>query len=76
MLLWYRSSSKLWRVLYASRSISIQSRSQCSKEESLVGFNDYKTTWENFKIDVPSCFNFAENVLEKWRHKEKVKIFI
>lgn len=39
---------------------------------SAVGFDDYALGVQKDVLEVPSHFNFAENVLENWREKETV----
>ena len=47
-------------------------RASFSTEASAVGFNDYEKGVEEDRLDVPTYFNFAEDVLEKWCLEEQV----
>ena len=40
--------------------------------DSRTGFVDYKKEKNNFKLEAPEYFNFA-NVLDEWAQKEKVR---
>ena len=57
-------------------AVNVTNSSPCalfSTEASAVGFNDYEKGFKEDRLDVPTYFNFAEDVLEKWCLEEQVK---
>ena len=63
----------LHSVAAAVRVINNTSCALFSTEASAVGFNDYDKGFKKDRLDVPTYFNFAEDVLEKWCLEEQVK---
>ena len=57
-------------------SVLINTSKALSTDVSAVGFNDYDLGIKEHLLEVPTYFNFAEDVLGKWCLEEQVRYWI
>ena len=71
---------RLQHTLNVHRSISLSARTLMSPlsatAPSALGYTDYETERNNFKLEAPEYYNFALDVIDKWAKEEKVILVI
>lgn len=57
---------------YLAISGSVRALHKDYRRATPQNFSSYESMKQNFKLEIPEYFNFAEDVLDQWTNMEKV----